>query len=118
MSRLAALAACVVLCTAGIATVSTAAEGGRSHAEPCEPLKTIQGPLGFETVLAADFISCDRATRTLKRHDQDVDRETAFTQGGHFRLGNYRCGVRKVFTESARARCQAGDPMFRIDYGS
>ena len=118
MSRFVSLLALVALFAAGIATVSTAAGGERSHAEPCEPLETIEGPLGFETVLAADFISCDRATRTLKRHDQDVDREVAFTEGGHFRLGDYRCGVRKVFTESARARCQAGDPMFRIDYGS
>jgi hypothetical protein len=117
MTRFVALVALLTLFVAAVAIPSPG--GGRpSHAEPCEPLETIRGPLGFETVLATDFISCERATRTLKRHDENVDREAAFTEGGHFRLGDYRCGVRKVFTESARARCQAGDPMFRIDYGS
>ena len=100
-----------------VAVASPAADKGRSHAEPCEPLQTIQGPLGNETVLATDFISCDKATRILKKHDEDIDRDAAFTEGAHFRLGEYRCGVRKFFTESARARCQNGDPMFRIDYG-
>ncbi len=118
MSRFVVFLTCMALCAVGLTTASTAAGGERSHAEKCEPLETIEGPLGFETVLATDFISCERATRTLKKYDGDVDREVAFTEGGHFRLGDYRCGVRKVFTESARARCQAGDPMFRIDYGS
>ena len=118
MSRVVALLACVAVCAAGVVTASSGAEGERSHAEPCEPLQTIQGPLGTETVLATDHISCEKATRILKRYDDSVDPEVASTEGKAFFLGdNFRCGVRKVFYESARARCSAGDPMFRIDYG-
>jgi len=115
--RLILLLAALSALALGVATAGAGPDDERSHADPCKPLKTIQGPLGNETVLATDFISCERATKILKRHDDDVDPETAFTEGAHFRLGNWRCGVRKFFTESAKARCQTGDPMFRIDYG-
>ena len=118
MSRFVALLACAALCAVCVSSVGTAAEGGLYDAKPCEPLKTIEGPLGFETVLETDGITCAKATRILKKHDDDVDREAAFTEGKSFFLGNYRCGVRKFFTESAKARCSQGDPMFRIDYGS
>ena len=71
--------------------------------------RRFEGPLGFETVLDTDYVSCAKATRILKKLDDDVDREDAFTEGKSFRLGqNFRCGVRKFFTESARARCSHG----------
>jgi hypothetical protein len=101
-----------------VATTSPAAVDRHSGAQSCEPFDTIQGPLGNETVTKVDSISCEKATRILKKHDNGVDREAAFTEGEQFRLGrDFLCGVRKVFTESARARCSNGDPTFRIDYG-
>jgi hypothetical protein len=100
-------------------TVSPAAQvAERSDAVSCQPFQTLTGPLGMETVVKAESITCEKATRILKKHDDSVDRDVAFSEGGKFQLGNYRCGVRKVFTESARARCGNGDRMFRIDYGS
>ena len=118
MSRFVFLLACAALCAVCICTAGTAAERGRYDAEPCKPLKTIEGPLGFETVLETDHVTCAKATRILKKFDDDVDPEAAFTEGRSFFLGDFRCGVRKFFTESAKARCSQGDPMFRIDYGS
>jgi hypothetical protein len=109
--------ALTVALVALVAAAASPASDGKS-AQPCEPFDTIEGPLGFETVTATDSISCEKATKILKKHDGSVDREDAFTEGEHFQLGDFRCGVRKFFTESARARCKAGDAKFRIDYGS
>src|SRR5688572_16450941 len=105
MSRFVALLASAALCAVCVTTAGTAAAGGLYDAEPCKPLETIQGPLGLETVLETDHMTCAKATRILKKYDDDVNREAAFTEGRNFRLGNFRCGVRKVFTESAKARC-------------
>lgn len=69
------------------------------------------------SITSARNLSCAQALTVVKQHAGKAGK-AAYREGGHFRLGSWRCTNTLHENELYLARCVRGSKAFRIDYGS
>jgi hypothetical protein len=103
-----------------VAALGGSAEAGAATghaARHCKQVTVHNRLAAIATVLSAKGMTCKRARAVVRAHGREAG-ESAFTKGGHFKLGKFSCTVYYSVEEDHKARCKRPGRSFRVDYGS